>query len=299
MTFSERWALWTQRTERELSRLLSAERIHPHLGEAMRYSVMAGGKRLRPMLVLAAANLAGGEEGENRALPLACGVEMIHTYSLIHDDLPAMDNDDYRRGRLTNHRVYGEAIAILAGDGLLTCAFETMLFGCPKDAPLPYVQAVREIALRAGVGGMVAGQTADLLAERETPETQDREERLLYIHAHKTADMIVASLAAGALSGGMEIAEVEALRRYGEGIGMVFQICDDLLDVSGDQAKMGKTLGKDERDHKLTFPTVYGVEASRCMAKERTESAILALEPFGSRADYFRDLARYLVNRQN
>ena len=299
MTFMERWARWTQRTEQELLRYLSDGRIHPHLGEAMRYSVMAGGKRLRPMLVLAAASLAGGEEGEKRALPLACGVEMIHTYSLIHDDLPAMDNDDYRRGRPTNHKVYGEAIAILAGDGLLTCAFETMLSGCPKEEPLPYVQAVREIALRAGVGGMVAGQTADLLAEKETLKDQEREERLLYIHAHKTADMIIASLSAGALAGGMENAGTEALRRYGEGIGTVFQICDDLLDVTGDQAQMGKTLGKDERDHKLTFPAVYGVEVSRRMAQERTESAILALEPFGSRADYFRDLARYLVNRQN
>ncbi len=300
MTLRERWAKDTERTERELSRLLAGKNIHPRLAEAMRYSVMAGGKRLRPMLVLSAARLSGGAEGEARALPLAAGVEMIHTYSLIHDDLPAMDNDDYRRGKLTNHKVFGEDIAILAGDGLLTYAFETMLSACPKENALPYVQAVREIAVRAGVSGMVAGQTADLLAGREAPQTaKEREAQLLYIHAHKTADMIVASLLAGALSGGMDDAGRAALLLYGEQLGTVFQICDDLLDITGDEAKMGKTLGKDERDHKLTFPAVYGVEKSRRMAEEGTARALSALSSFGTKADDLRELAAYLLRRQN
>lgn len=261
--------------------------------EAMRYSLLAGGKRVRPILLLSAAE-AVGDPG-TKLLPAACALECIHTYSLIHDDLPAMDDDDLRRGRPTCHKVFGEAIAILAGDGLLTYAFELLAHPTVRRSLDPGLQneAIFLLARAAGVSGMVGGQTADVLREGKTVD----EETLAYIHRHKTGALIQASVEIGGLLGGGDQSQVRALTAYGSALGLAFQVVDDLLDVEGDVARMGKPVGSDLRREKATYPALYGLEETRKQARRLLHEALSALEPLDHRSDPLRAIARYVVDR--
>ena len=264
--------------------------------ESMRYSLAAGGKRIRPTLLLAACDFAGGDV--KNALPYACAVEYIHTYSLIHDDLPAMDNDDLRRGIPTNHRVFGEAMAILAGDGLLTTAFEAM----NKDMLLYFdnetnlkrrVKASYELAKGAGCRGMVAGQAADIEAENK----QCSREMLDYIHINKTGALIVAAVRAGAHLGGADKKMLEDLTDYAEVLGLAFQIGDDILDVEGTESVMGKKANVDKNKNKSTYPCCYGLEESRKRLMELTETAKEIMAPYYDEAEFFNKLAEELAVR--
>jgi geranylgeranyl diphosphate synthase, type II len=260
--------------------------------KAMAYSLFPGGKRLRPVLAIEACRVVGGPVAD--ILPAAAGIEMLHTYSLIHDDLPALDNDDLRRGRAANHRMFGEAMAILAGDALLTHAFEVMAFNPPSPGSAGRrLAAIAVVARAAGVQGMIAGQVLDL----ETEGRLYSYRHLLRIHRGKTGALIRASLQAGALLGGGRPAEVRALGAYGERIGLAFQIVDDILDQVGSEAGLGKSIGKDRRDRKATFPALVGLRASRRRAVRASEEAIRALRPFGRRAARLADLARFIVER--
>lgn len=256
--------------EEELLRIRAREsqRIQPRLHEAMFYSLEAGGKRLRPVLMLAVCELLGGDP--ERALPFACALEMIHTYSLIHDDLPCMDDDDMRRGRPSNHKVFGEAMAVLAGDALLSLAFEIVAEAVRDHAEPGFALAACEMAKRAGAAGMVTGQAADL--ENEKNPVKD-EGTLLFIHRHKTADMLAAAVLCGAYIAGADEDTMEKLRGYSDDMGLLFQITDDILDLCGDPGLVGKTLGKDEEAGKLTFPSLYGLEGARKAAWEAAERA--------------------------
>lgn len=262
------------------------------LKDAMSYSLMAGGKRLRPALCLMSAGMFGDI---SHALDIACALEMIHTYSLIHDDLPAMDNDVLRRGKPTNHVVFGEATALLAGDGLLNLAFEVMLTAAKngREKGLDYIAAMKIVANAAGVKGMIAGQTADLEFEGKDVDA----DVLHHIHERKTAAMIKASVTAGAALMGADEDDIKALGTYGDHIGLVFQIVDDILDEVGDEKKLGKSIGKDKDADKLTFARAYGIQASRGIAAEKTEQAIAVLERFGQRAGELKALAQFLLER--
>lgn len=264
------------------------------LKDAMNYSLAAGGKRLRPALCMMTAGMFGDMA---RALDIACAIEMIHTYSLIHDDLPAMDNDVLRRGKPTNHVVFGEAYALLAGDGLLNCAFEVMLECAVKNAGdgLDYLKAMHIIARAAGVSGMIEGQACDLAYEGRERNT----EALYHIHERKTAAMIKASVLAGAALYRASEADMAALETYGQRIGLVFQIVDDLLDETGDEGLVGKSLGKDADAGKQTFARIYGIEASRHIAREKTNEAVEALARFGPRSQSLKELAQYLLLRDH
>ncbi len=270
-----------------------AEGLPPQpLRSAMRYSLLLPGKRLRPVLLLAAYHLLR-EDWEN-ALPFACALEMIHTYSLIHDDLPAMDNDALRRGKPTNHRVFGENMAILAGDGLLNMAYETMLGSSfALEHPDRALRAAAEIARRAGVCGMIAGQIMDVKLEGHTPT----KESVAYIHRHKTGDLLTAPLTAGLMLAGASEEQLNAGRAYGEGVGLAFQIIDDLLDVEGDAAQMGKETGMDAQRGKMTWPAVHGVQQSREDAKAAIARAQAAMEIFGERGALLRSLAAQTLVR--
>jgi geranylgeranyl diphosphate synthase type II len=283
-----------QDVERELRRLLSSQERPRVLMEAMRWAVEGGGKRIRPRICLASAVAVGGASSD--AILPACAVELLHSYTLVHDDLPAMDNDDYRRGRLTNHKVYGDGQAVLAGDGLLSLAFEILLDACVEGA-VP-VKAIQAVAQGAGVCGMVAGQTVDLTNPRgETP--MESEAMLRYIHQRKTGALLTASLVAGAICGGADEAKLNVLRLFGQCYGMLFQITDDILDVIGDSEEVGKTLGKDENEHKLTYTTLFGVEEAKRLAQEAADEAIFALVNEGERADFFRALVMYTLERKS
>ncbi|MBN2125258.1 MAG: polyprenyl synthetase family protein [Deltaproteobacteria bacterium] len=262
--------------------------------EAMKYSLFAGGKRLRPILCMAGAEAVGGDPSS--LLPVACALELIHTYSLIHDDLPVMDDDDMRRGKPTNHKVFGEAVALLAGDGLLTEAFRLMA-GEGSSAGLEPRRLLRAIALigrAAGWEGMVGGQVVDILSEGKevAPDTVE------FIHTHKTGALITASVVSGALLGGGDDRQGAALTRYGENIGLAFQIADDILDIEGDSALLGKGVGADARKKKITYPTVMGLEASRKIEKEMIREALEALRSFDHRADPLRRIASYIIERK-
>lgn len=266
------------------------------LTESMTYSLKAGGKMLRSVLLLAACDFCGGDE--KTALPYACAIEYIHTYSLIHDDLPAMDNDDLRRGIPTNHKVFGEAMAILAGDGLLTSAFEAMnkdmlLYFDNVDLLKRRVRAVYEISKGAGCRGMIAGQVADVEAENK----QCTKEILDYIHLNKTAALIKAAVRAGAYLGGCDKKMLEDLDAYAENIGLAFQIVDDILDVSGSEAELGKRVGSDLANQKATYPCRYGLEESKKKANELTENAKNALADYYDNAEFFIKLADELASR--
>ena len=275
-----------------LDRLMPAESAPPpSIHQAMRYSVFAGGKRLRPILCLETARIFSTDV--TPALHPACSVEFLHTYSLIHDDLPALDNDDLRRGKPTCHKKFGEATAILAGDALLTLAFET-IGAAPVDA-VRRVTILTEVAGAAGtVNGMVGGQMADLEAEGRTVAPQ----MLEYIHRSKTAALIRASVTSGALSAGAPPQEVSKLRRFGETIGWAFQVTDDILDVEESSAALGKTAGKDVAQQKATYPAVYGLERSHEIANELATKGIAELDSYGDRAARLRELAEYLVLRR-
>jgi geranylgeranyl diphosphate synthase, type II len=277
-----------------LERLLPPANQRPtSIHSAMRHSVFAGGKRIRPILCMEAGRLVGG------ALPsgiedLAAALEMLHTYSLIHDDLPALDNDDLRRGRPTCHKVFGEAIAILAGDALQTQAYETLAqLQCSADAR---VRIVAEIAKGTGtVNGMIGGQVVDLEAERIKPDV----ETLQYIHRSKTAALITASLVSGGIYGGANQAQADALREFGRAIGLAFQIVDDILDMTQTSEQLGKTAGKDLASEKATYPALFGVEESRRQATALLDSANQSLESFDERANVLRSLGRFLIEREN
>src|ERR671919_2095776 len=263
-----------------LARYLPGEEHYPPaIFQAMRYSVFAGGKRVRPILAISAAETVGGTAAD--VLPLACALECIHTYSLIHDDLPALDNDDYRRGRLTSHKVFGEANAILAGDGLLTFAFELLSDArhWPHFRPERILPVVYDIAYAIGGFGMIGGQVVDLQMEGQEVDLST----LQYIHAHKTGALLRTSVRSGALLGGGTPAEVEALTEYGRHVGLAFQIMDDILDVRGDEQLMGKALRKDEERRKATYPRLVGLAESEMRAQAAVTAGIAVLAPLGAR----------------
>ena len=281
-----------QLVDAALQRLLPALATPPSsIHEAMRYSVFAGGKRIRPILCLEAARIFS--PNVDPALHPGCAIEFIHTYSLIHDDLPALDNDDLRRGKPTCHKKFGEALAILAGDALLTLAFETI--GATPVSPDLRVKMLTEVAASAGtVNGMVGGQVADLEAEGKGagPET------LEYIHRSKTAALIRAAVTAGALCAGAPEEDVKRLRHFGETIGWAFQVTDDILDVEESSAALGKTAGKDIAQQKATYPSVFGLEHSHQIANDLSSQAINDLAPYAARADRLRQIAHFLVHRR-
>ena len=285
--WEKRRALVEERLVRELR---TDEAFDARLAESMEYSLTAGGKRLRPILLMAAADAAGGH-GEDY-LTSACAVEMIHTYSLIHDDLPAMDDDDYRRGKLTNHKVYGAGLATLAGDALLTMAFELLARqqGVPAETML---RVVREISEAAGANGMVGGQALDLASEGKRIDM----DTLRRMHMAKTGALFRASVRSGAILGGADEAQLAALTEYAEAFGLAFQITDDILDVTGDAAAIGKPVGSDERNHKSTYVTLTSLEEAKRLAREAADRAHEALAPLGEKAAFLDELAEYLVTR--
>jgi geranylgeranyl diphosphate synthase type II len=285
-----------QEVDRFLETAVPDAGIRPALLHAsMRYSLLAGGKRVRPILVIAAAE-AVGPSGKG-ILQVAAALELVHTYSLIHDDLPAMDNDDYRRGKLTNHKVYGEAMAILAGDALLTLAFG--LCSDPKLAdeldPARQVELIHELAAGAGHLGMVGGQVLDIQAENRDIDLATLQE----IHANKTGKLIRAAVRMGAIFAGASRPQLNALTAYAEDVGLAFQIADDVLNVTGTREELGKNANTDAERGKKTYPAFYGVEGARKLAAERTESALGHLQTFSSTADPLRELARYITERKN
>jgi geranylgeranyl diphosphate synthase type II len=272
------------------------EELTSNLYKAMQHSLFAGGKRIRPILSIASFEAAGGK-GE-RILPFACALEMIHTYSLIHDDLPAIDNDDYRRGKPTCHKVFGEAIAILAGDGLLTEAFRLMTNQTGKEHSSSdealVLDLISEVAQAAGVLGMVGGQVVDIESEGKAVDLPT----VQYIHTHKTGAMILASVRVGAKLGGARETLLKALTCYGESLGLAFQVADDILNVEGKAALMGKKTGSDLSKGKATYPSVLGVEESKKRARELVHLAVDALKPLGPEADPLREIARFIIARE-
>jgi geranylgeranyl diphosphate synthase, type II len=279
-----------------------------YLHDAMTYSLFAGGKRIRPILALAAYEACGGHAGN--ILPQASALELIHTYSLIHDDLPSMDNDDLRRGIPTNHKVFGEAMAVLAGDALLTEAFRMITRIYPSSTPISkggierisrkglspssLLQVVHEMSIAAGASGMVGGQAQDILSENAEPDG----DTLDFIHLHKTAALIKASVTIGPILAKSKRSIVKALTAYGEHIGLAFQVIDDILDVEGTTEELGKTAGSDLKKKKLTYPGFYGIEKARVIAGDLITTAIDSLNVFSSDADPLREIARYLLMRR-
>ena len=270
--------------------------VHPNaLHEAMRYSLFAGGKRVRPILCIASCEAVGGDI--DTVMPVASAIELIHTYSLIHDDLPAMDNDDYRRGRPTNHKMYGEAIAILAGDALLTLAFDLLSDkGLNKRLDSDsLLSIIKRLSSASGSAGMVGGQAADIQAsgkEVNLPEVE-------YIHIHKTGALIRASVCIGAIAGNASKDALSALTRYGEAIGLAFQIADDVLDIEGSKDEIGKDVGSDIAKEKVTYPSVIGISESKKLAKGLIDKSIEAISTLGDKAEPLREIARYIVERKN
>jgi len=284
----------TRAVDEALERSLPPETAPPEtVHRAMRYSVFAGGKRLRPVLVIAGAEAVGGAMDD--VMPTACAMELIHTYSLVHDDLPAMDDDDFRRGRPTSHKVFGDAMAILAGDGLLTLAFRLLAENLRPGMDGRVLRDVLvEVAEAAGTGGMVGGQVADLEAEgrQVTPEALD------YIHLHKTAALIRASIRSGAALCGATPAQLQALAVAGTSLGLAFQIVDDILDVTGTTEQLGKTAGKDQVQQKATYPAIHGLAASRARAEALMAEALGAVQPLGPPAEPLRALGRFILDRK-
>jgi geranylgeranyl diphosphate synthase type II len=281
----------TAAVNKALDRFLPSETTKPAtIHRAMRYSLFAGGKRIRPALCLAAAEACGGKESD--AIPLACAVECIHTYSLIHDDLPAMDDDDYRRGKLTNHKVFGEGIAVLAGDALLTAAFE--LAAKSKGWPrYGHQKVILELASASGSLQLIAGQVADLEGEGKKISAKE----LQYIHERKTSALLCCSVRLGGMSANCTPAQLKALTDFGYNVGLAFQVIDDILDVTQTSDKLGKTAGKDTKAQKATYPAIVGLEKSRKIAEHLTGLAFAALNPLGKRATALHGLAEYLLKR--
>ncbi len=270
--------------------------MHATLSEAMTYSIFAGGKRLRPVLALASYESCGGVA--EHVVPYAAALELIHTYSLIHDDLPAMDDDDLRRGKPTNHKVFGEGMAVLAGDALLTEAFSLLSQNSashPRIRGAVLLRLIRDVAMAAGAHGMVGGQAEDILSENKVADG----EGLAFIHAHKTGALITASVRMGGILAGVGKRKSLALTRYGENIGLAFQIVDDILDVRGDTAELGKTTGSDEKKKKVTYPALYGIDVSMRKAETLIDDAIEALKEFKGKAQPLQGIARYILRRTN
>lgn len=291
MEFKKIWQERSALVEAQLVKELNeANPLDKTLCESMKYSLMAGGKRLRPILVMAAADAVGAKGTDY--LTTGCAMEMIHTYSLIHDDLPAMDDDDYRRGKLTNHKVYGAGMATLAGDALLTLAFEVMLRqqGVSADT---LVRVVREISTAAGPDGMVGGQALDM----ESEDKQISMETMKSIHLGKTGALFRAAIRSGAILGGASEEALAALTVYADNFGLAFQITDDILDVIGDESVIGKPVGSDEKNHKSTYVTLTSLEEAQKLAQDAVDTAIDALKIFGGEADFLRELVAYLVKR--
>ncbi len=281
----------TGAVNRALDRFLPLESTKPAtIHKAMRYSLFAGGKRMRPALCLAAAEACGGTD--QAAMPLACAVECVHTYSLIHDDLPAMDNDDYRRGKLTNHKVFGEGIAVLAGDALLTQAFEIAASFKPT-ARYMHQQVFRELTQASGSLQLIAGQVADLEAEGKKLEAKE----LRYIHERKTSALLCCSVRLGGMSANCTAAQLKALTDFGYNVGLAFQIIDDILDITQTSEQLGKTAGKDTAAQKATYPSIVGMEKSRKIARQLTERAFDALKTFRGNGQALEALAVYLLQR--
>lgn len=281
----------TQAVNAALDRFLPSEKARPAtIHKAMRYSLFAGGKRMRPALVLAAAQACSGREAD--AMPLACAVECIHTYSLVHDDLPAMDNDDYRRGKLTNHKVFGEGIAVLAGDALLTQAFEiaAQAKGWPRYS---HRDLILEIAKASGSLQLIAGQVADLEGEGKKTSTA----QLKYIHERKTSALLCCAVRLGGMSANCSSAQLKALTDFGYHVGLAFQVIDDILDVTQTSEKLGKTAGKDTKALKATYPSIVGLEKSRKIATKLTDKAFVALKTFKGKAVALEALAEFLLKR--
>ena len=297
---SDNWQLQTYLDEHinqvnaALERYLpQAQTLPETLHTAMRYSVFAGGKRIRPILMLAACEAVGGNTAN--VMPAACAIEMIHSYSLIHDDLPAMDDDNLRRGIPTNHKVYGEATAILAGDGLLTEAF--ILLSNPalngSLAPADMCEVIHLLSKGAGSMGMVGGQVVDMEAEEKPIDLPTLE----YIHTHKTGALILAAIEVGAIIGGATVEQRQALHDYGKNAGLAFQVADDILDIVADQAQLGKDVGSDQARGKATYPAFLGLKGARQRAAELRQNALEALDMFGSSARPLREIASYIVDR--
>ncbi|MGL4914267.1 MAG: polyprenyl synthetase family protein [Romboutsia sp.] len=261
--------------------------------EAMNYSLSAGGKRLRPILTLEACKIVGGNEED--VIPFAVAIEMIHTYSLIHDDLPALDNDDLRRGRKTNHIVYGEDMAILAGDALLNYAFEVMLSSSiGKTNPDKYLRAINEIAKTSGIYGMIGGQVVDVQSE----DKQISKEKLDYIHNNKTAAIIIGCMRAGAIIGDATCEQLEDITKYAKNIGLSFQIVDDILDIVGDEAKLGKKVGSDIENNKSTYPSLLGLEKSKEIANSLIGEAKDSINKLSEDVKFLNGLAEYIIDRE-
>jgi geranylgeranyl diphosphate synthase type II len=268
------------------------EGVPAKLVESIRYSIMAGGKRLRPTLVLECARACAGGTAPPAALAAACAIELIHTFSLVHDDLPAMDNDDLRRGLPTNHKVYGEAMAILAGDAMVVMAFKVLATQAPEDLT---AALVKELAKATGPSGMIGGQVLDMEGEKRTLSMDE----LKNLHSRKTGALITAACRLGAISAKAGMQMVEAITGFGQHLGLAFQIVDDLLDVTASREQMGKSTGKDQEKGKNTYPALMGIDRSRSEAEKQYEQAVRALEPLGNRADGLRALARFVVDRRN
>lgn len=266
----------------------------PLIHQAIRYSVFAGGKRLRPALVMAGAEAVGGDP--QKVLPAACAMELLHTYSLVHDDLPAMDNDDYRRGKPTSHKVFGEAVAVLAGDALLTLSFQLLAENAAGGlaGPEDVIRVIGEVAVAAGTSGMIGGQVVDVFSAGRAIDAGTLE----YIHSHKTAALCRAAIRAGAILSGAKEEPLSALTRYADYLGLAFQIKDDLLDFEGKAEKTGKPVGSDLRNKKATYPLIFGIEEARAEAGRTVTEALKALEHFSSEVNFLRQAAYFAIDRE-
>lgn len=294
MNFKEELKNRVNKIEDLLSKYMpKVEGYQKTIFDAMNYSLKAGGKRLRPILTIEACKLVGGNEED--VYPFAMAIEMIHTYSLIHDDLPALDNDDLRRGKKTNHKVYGEAMAILAGDGLLNYAYEVMLKeSLNKDNPQKYLMAINEIAKSSGIYGMIGGQVVDIESEGKSID----KEKLDFIHMNKTAAIIIGCMRAGAIIGGANGKDLENVTKYAKNIGLSFQIVDDILDIVGDESKLGKKVGSDIDNEKSTYPSLIGLEESKKVAKQLIDEAKTCIESINQDNEFLKNLANYIVDRE-
>lgn len=291
MGISDRLATWASRFDTRFEQLLeTAPGVPTILAEAVQYAAGSGGKRIRPYIVTRICELCGGNEDD--ALPAAAALECIHAYSLVHDDLPAMDNDDFRRGRPTCHKAYGEAMAILAGDALLTLAFE--ILGSRISDPVKAVRAVAELAAGSGWAGMIGGQVNDMQSEKLPPDLKLVQE----IHRGKTARLFVTAGRLGAIVAGADQGRTEAAASFGQHLGLAFQVADDILDVTGSAAEMGKAVSKDAGAGKQTYPAAVGLQESRRIARELADEALAALATFGSAADDLRQLVRFTIERR-
>lgn len=291
MNLNDYFSLNKNIVEAELEKLIESKTEIPVIFDAMRYSLLAGGKRLRPILAIMSCELFDGEIKD--ILPFACGIEMIHTYSLIHDDLPAMDNDDYRRGRLTNHKVYGDGYAILAGDALLNKAFEVMHEALLKNPKIEYVKALSYISKASGTEGMIGGQCIDLYYENKRIDL----DILNAMHDKKTGALIKAPLVAGALIAGAAEEDIIRIEKFGELIGLAFQISDDILDVEGSTEKLGKKVGSDADNNKSTYVSCYGLEKSKLMAAEIVQQAQELISQYGGKGLLLKELSKYIIER--